>query len=149
MASALAGLVCRRLKAALVAGAILALLYGLLVIIGLWQLLDDADLPYFLGALTAFCLAILAAAVLRLWPRRGLVRLRDTRLTRRLRQTVAALEQLAEHGLHPFEIERLGKHDRVVEARRCVETAVACGKGEGKPFISEHWRQNRNILRRD
>jgi len=60
----LAGLVCRRLKTALVAGAILALLYGLLVVVGLWHLLDDANLPYLLGALTAFCLAIMAPALL-------------------------------------------------------------------------------------
>ena len=81
LASALAGLVCRRLKTALVAGAVPALLYGLLVLLGLWHLLDDANLPYLLGALTAFCLAILAAAVLGFGLRRALVRLFDTRLS--------------------------------------------------------------------
>ena len=81
LASALAGLACRRLKTALVAGAIPALLYGLLVMLGLWHLLDDANLPYLLGALTAFCLAILAAAVLGFGLRLALVRLFDTRLS--------------------------------------------------------------------
>ena len=80
LASALAGLVCRRLKAALVAGAILALLYGLLVVVGLWHLLDDANLPYLLGALTAFCLAILAPALLAHGLRRVLVSLFHARL---------------------------------------------------------------------
>ena len=71
LASALAGLVCRRLKLALIAGAVPALVYGLLVLLGLWHLLGDANLPYLLGALTAFCLAILAAAVLGFGLRRG------------------------------------------------------------------------------
>jgi hypothetical protein len=56
LASSLADLLCRRLKTALIAGAIPALLYGLLVTIGLWHALGDADLPYLLGALTAFAL---------------------------------------------------------------------------------------------
>jgi hypothetical protein len=81
LASALAGLLCRRLKTALIAGAVPALVYGLLVMLGLWHLLDDANLPYFLGALTAFCLAILAAAVLGFGLRRGLASLFDTRLS--------------------------------------------------------------------
>lgn len=81
LASALSGLVCRRLKTALIAGAVPALGYGLLVLLGLWHLLDDANLPYLLGALTAFCLAILAAAVVGFGLRRALVRLFDTRLT--------------------------------------------------------------------
>ena len=80
LASALAGLACRRLKTALIAGAVPALLYGLLVLLGLWHLLDDANLPYLLGALTAFCLAILAAAVLGFGLRRALIRLLDARL---------------------------------------------------------------------
>ena len=79
-ASCLAGLVCRRLKTALVAGAIPALLYGLLVVVGLWHLLDDANLPYLLGALTAFCLAILAPALLAHGLRRALVSLFHARL---------------------------------------------------------------------
>lgn len=81
LASALAGVVCGRLRTALVAGAVPALLYGLLVMLGLWHLLDDANLPYLLGALTAFCLAILAAAVLGFGLRRALARLFDTRLS--------------------------------------------------------------------
>jgi hypothetical protein len=81
LASALAGLLCRRLKTALVAGAVPALGYGLLVLLGLWHLLTDANLPYLLGALTAFCLAILAAAVLGFGLRRGLASLFDTRLS--------------------------------------------------------------------
>jgi hypothetical protein len=81
LASALAGLVCRRLKTALIAGAVPALGYGLLVLLGLWHLLDDANLPYLLGALTAFCLAIQAAAVVGFGLRRALIRLFDTRLT--------------------------------------------------------------------
>ena len=80
LASCLAGLVCRRLKAALVAGAVLVLLYATLVVIGLWHLLDDANLPYLLGALTAFCLAILASAVLAYGLRRALIRLFHARL---------------------------------------------------------------------
>jgi len=79
-ASCLTGLVCRRLKTALVAGAILALLYGLLVVVGLWHLLDDANLPYLLGALTAFCLAIMAPALLAHGLRRALVSLFHARL---------------------------------------------------------------------
>ena len=82
LASALAGLVCRRLKLALIAGAIPALLYGLLVLLGLWHLLGDANLPYLLGALTAFCLAIAAAAVLGYGLRRGLALLFGARLSR-------------------------------------------------------------------
>jgi biotin transporter BioY len=50
LASALAGLLCRRLKTALIAGATPALLYGLLVTVGLWHVLGDADLTYLLGA---------------------------------------------------------------------------------------------------
>ena len=80
LASALAGLACRRLKTALIAGAVPALLYGLLVLLGLWHLLDHANLPYLLGALTAFCLTILAAAVLGFCLRRALIRLFDARL---------------------------------------------------------------------
>jgi hypothetical protein len=81
LASALAGLLCRRLKTALIAGAFPALLYALLVMLGLWHLLNDANLPYLLGALTAFCLAILATAALGFGLRRGLIRLFDTRLS--------------------------------------------------------------------
>jgi hypothetical protein len=40
------GLFCRRLKIALIVGGVLALLDALLVIIGLWDLLAGANLPY-------------------------------------------------------------------------------------------------------
>jgi hypothetical protein len=52
-----------------------------LVLLGLWHLLADANLPYLLGALTAFCLGILATAVLGFGLRRALIRLSDTRLS--------------------------------------------------------------------
>ena len=52
------------------------------MVIGLWHLLADANLPYLLGALTAFCLAIAAAAVLGYGLRRGLARLFGARLSR-------------------------------------------------------------------
>jgi len=81
-ASGLAGLLCQRFKTALIAGAVPALLYGLLVVLGLWHLLADANLPYLLGALTAFCLAIVAAALLGYGLRRGLARLFGARLSR-------------------------------------------------------------------
>ncbi len=79
LASALAGLLCRRLNTALIVGAVPALLYAILVVVGLWHLLGDADLPYLLGALTVFCLAIVAAAVLAFGLRRALISLFDTR----------------------------------------------------------------------
>jgi hypothetical protein len=81
LASSLAGLLCRRLKTALIAGATPALLYGLLVTVGLWHVLGDADLTYLLGALTAFCLVILAAAVLAYGLRRALAILFDSKLS--------------------------------------------------------------------
>jgi len=68
------GLFCRRLSAALIVGDILALLYAILVVIGLWPLLADANLPYVLGALSAFCLAIALPAVLSCYLRRGIAR---------------------------------------------------------------------------
>jgi hypothetical protein len=66
------GLFCRRLSTALIVGAVPALLYGLLVVAGLWDMLADANLPYVLGALTAACLAIIAPAVLASLLRRGI-----------------------------------------------------------------------------
>jgi hypothetical protein len=49
-----------------------ALLYGLLVVVGLWHLLADANLLYVLGALTAACLAILALAIIASLLQRGI-----------------------------------------------------------------------------
>ncbi|HEX2447629.1 MAG TPA: hypothetical protein VHK26_05520 [Methyloceanibacter sp.] len=69
------GLFCRRLRTASIAGAVPALLYGLLVVIGLWDILGDANLPFILGALAAVCLAILLAAVLASLLRRGIAAL--------------------------------------------------------------------------
>ena len=81
LAAFIGGLFCRRLKIALIAGGVPALVYAALVVVGLWHLLADANLFYLLGALTAFCLAILAAAVLGFGLRRALIRLFDTRLS--------------------------------------------------------------------
>jgi hypothetical protein len=64
------GLFCRRLSAALVVGGIIALLYATLVVIGLWPALADANLPYLLGALMAFCFAIALPALLACFLRR-------------------------------------------------------------------------------
>jgi hypothetical protein len=75
LASFIAGLFCRRLRTALIVGAAFALLYAVLVVIGLWHLLADADLPYLLGALTGACLVIFAAAVLAFYLRRGVAKL--------------------------------------------------------------------------
>jgi hypothetical protein len=44
------------------------------VVIGLWHVLVDANLPYVLGALAAFCLAIALPALLAHSLRRGLAR---------------------------------------------------------------------------
>jgi hypothetical protein len=73
LAAFIGGLFCRRLKNALIIGGVLALLYAALVLIGLWHLLADANLPYLLGALTGACLVIFAAAVLAFYMRRGVV----------------------------------------------------------------------------
>jgi hypothetical protein len=73
LASFIGGLFCRRLRTALISGGVLALLYALLVFIGLWDLLADANLPYLLGALTGACLVIFAAAVLAFYMRRSVV----------------------------------------------------------------------------
>jgi hypothetical protein len=53
LASLVGGLFCTRLKTAAIAGAVPALLYATLVIIGLWEILGDADMPSLLGMLTA------------------------------------------------------------------------------------------------
>ena len=66
------GLFCARLKTAAIVGAVPALLHGPLVVVGLWDMLADANLPYVLGALTASCLAILLLAILAYYMRRGI-----------------------------------------------------------------------------
>jgi protein-S-isoprenylcysteine O-methyltransferase Ste14 len=71
LASFIGGLFCRRIRPAVIAGAAVALLYALLVLIGLWHLLADANLAYLLGALTGACLVIFAAAMLGWGLRRG------------------------------------------------------------------------------
>jgi hypothetical protein len=72
LAAFIGGLFCQRLRTALIAGAVPALLYALLVLVGLWDLLADANLPYLLGALTGACLAIFGAAVFAYYLRRGI-----------------------------------------------------------------------------
>ena len=47
LAAFIAGLFCTRLKTALIAGAAPALLYAALVVVGLWDILGDVDIPYF------------------------------------------------------------------------------------------------------
>jgi hypothetical protein len=84
LVSFIAGLFCTRLKTALVAGAIPALLYAALVVIGLWDILGDVDVPYFLGILTGSMLAILLPAVIASYLRRG-----TAALIRRLRSAQA------------------------------------------------------------
>jgi hypothetical protein len=74
LASFIGGLLCRRPRAAVIVGAAFALFYALLVLIGLWNLLADANLAYLLGALAGVCLVILAAAVLGWCLRRGAAR---------------------------------------------------------------------------
>jgi hypothetical protein len=75
LASFIGGLFCRRVRTAVIVGAAVALLYALLVLIGLWNLLADANLAYLLGTLTGACLVILAAAVFAFYMRRSVVRL--------------------------------------------------------------------------
>ena len=65
------GLFCRRLKTALIVGAVPALVYAVLVVIGLWDVLPGADLPYLLGWLTGSCLVIVLFAILASYLRRG------------------------------------------------------------------------------
>ena len=74
LVSFIAGLFCTRLKTALIAGAVPALLYAALVVVGLWDILGDVDVPYFLGILTASILAILLPAVIASYLRRGIGR---------------------------------------------------------------------------
>ncbi len=72
LASFIGGLFCTRLTTALIAGAVPALLYAALVVVGLWDILGDVDVPYFLGILTASTLAILLPAVVAFYLRRGI-----------------------------------------------------------------------------
>ena len=71
LASFVGGLFCTRLTTASIAGAVPALLYALLVVIGLWDILSDVKMPYFLGILTAASLAIFLPAILASYLRRG------------------------------------------------------------------------------
>ena len=75
LASFIGGLFCRRLGTALIVGAAFALPYAVLILIGLWDLLAGANLPYLLGALTGAGLVIFAAAILAFYLRRGAARL--------------------------------------------------------------------------
>ena len=47
LASFIGGLFCTRLTTTLIAGAVPALLYAALVVVGLWDILGDVDVPYF------------------------------------------------------------------------------------------------------
>ena len=71
LAAFIAVLFCTRLKTALIAGAAPALLYAALVVVGLWDILGDVDIPYFLGIMTASILAILLPAVIASYLRRA------------------------------------------------------------------------------
>jgi len=71
LAAFVGGLFCRRVRAAVIVGATVALLYALLVLIGLWNLLAEANLPYLLGALTGASAVIFVAALLAFSLRRG------------------------------------------------------------------------------
>jgi hypothetical protein len=69
--SFITGLFCARLKTALIAGAVPAVLYAILVVIGLWHILPDADLSYLAGWLAGGCFAILLPAIMASYLRRG------------------------------------------------------------------------------
>jgi hypothetical protein len=84
LVSFVAGLFCTKLKTALIAGAVPALLYAGLVVIGLWDILGDVDVPYFAGILTGASLAILLPAVIASYLRRGMAA-----LVRRVRRAQA------------------------------------------------------------
>jgi hypothetical protein len=70
LAAFIAGLFCTRLKTALIAGAAPAL-YAALVVVGLWDILGDVDIPYFLGIMMASILAILLPAGIASYLRRA------------------------------------------------------------------------------
>ncbi len=71
LAAFLAGLFCARLKTAAIAGAVPAVLYAALVVVGLWDTLADADLSYLAGWLVGACLLIVLAAIIASYLRRG------------------------------------------------------------------------------
>ncbi len=75
LVSFILGLFCTRLKTALIAGALPALAYVGLVLIGLKDTLADADLAYLAGWLTGSALAILLPAVIASYLRRGIAAL--------------------------------------------------------------------------
>jgi hypothetical protein len=71
LAAFIAGLFCTRLKTALIAGAVPALLYAALVVVGLWGILGDVDVPYFLGIMDGLHPGDSAAGGDRLLPQAG------------------------------------------------------------------------------
>ena len=75
MIAFIGGLFCRRLRTALIVGAVPAVLYVALVIIGLWNVLPNTDLAYVLGSLTGAILVILLFAALGPCLRRGVARI--------------------------------------------------------------------------
>jgi mannose/fructose/N-acetylgalactosamine-specific phosphotransferase system component IIC len=81
LAAFITGLLCRRLSTALIVGGTLALAYAVLVTIGLWQLLPDANLVYLGAALAVACLLILLPTVLACLVRRRVEKLLGRRIT--------------------------------------------------------------------
>lgn len=75
LVSFILGLFCTRLRTALIAGALPALAYVALVLIGLKDTLPRADLAYLAGWLTGSALAILLPAVIASYLRRGIAAL--------------------------------------------------------------------------
>ena len=71
LAAFIAGLFCTRLKTAAIAGAVPALLYAAVVVIGLRDKLADADLSYLAGWLMGACLLIFLPAIVASYLRRG------------------------------------------------------------------------------
>ena len=69
--SFVAGLFCTRLRTALIGGAVPALLYAGLVVVGLWDKLADADLFYLAGWLAGACLLSVLPAIVASYLRRG------------------------------------------------------------------------------
>jgi len=72
LVSFILGLFCTRLKTAIIAGAVPALAYVGLVLIGLRNVLAGADLAYLGGWLTGSALAVLLPAVIASYLRRGI-----------------------------------------------------------------------------
>jgi hypothetical protein len=75
LASFVGGLFCRHLLSACLVGLVFALSYVTLVVIGLWDTLGDANLPYLAGSLTGAGLVIFIPAILASDLRRGAGRL--------------------------------------------------------------------------